>query len=168
MAGAIPGAMENGRAPAMLNTPRSLAALSLSGSTSTTSARSTATYMPKPSPPMAMPTRKPLKLLATAITNIAAPYTIDAVSTKIFLARSVGKFAADEGSGDNDGGLDEGAKEYLLRYLGFAAADLFQQVVGLIGSQEGVGQNEREAADKCPGEVGILSRIDIKCAGEFS
>jgi hypothetical protein len=26
-----------------------------------------------------------LKLLATAITNIAAPYTIDAVSTKIFL-----------------------------------------------------------------------------------
>ena len=83
MAGAIPGAMENGRAPAMLNTPRSLAALSLSGSTSTTSARSTATYMPKPSPLMAMPTRKPLKLLAMAITNIAAPYTIDAVSTKI-------------------------------------------------------------------------------------
>ena len=67
----------------MLNTPRSLAALSLSGSTSTTSARSTATYMPKPSPPMAMPTRKPLKSLATAITNIARPYTMDAVITKI-------------------------------------------------------------------------------------
>src|SRR5450755_4293932 len=63
MAGAIAGAMEKGRAPAMLNTPRSLAALCLSCSTSTTSARSTAAYTPKPSPLMAMPTRKPLKLL---------------------------------------------------------------------------------------------------------
>ncbi len=33
---------------------------------------------------MAMPTRKPLKSLATAITNNARPYTIDAVRTKIF------------------------------------------------------------------------------------
>ena len=33
---------------------------------------------------MAMPTRKPLKLLAMAITNNARPYTIDAVRTKIF------------------------------------------------------------------------------------
>ena len=41
-------------------------------------------YTPKPSPPMAMPTRKPLKLLAMAITNIARPYTIEAVRTKIF------------------------------------------------------------------------------------
>ena len=84
MTGAIAGAMEKGRAPAMLNTPRSLAALCLSGSTSTTSARSTATYTPKPSPAMAMPTRKPLKLLALATTNNARPYTIDAVRTKIF------------------------------------------------------------------------------------
>jgi hypothetical protein len=84
MAGAIAGAMENGSAPAMLNTPRSLAALFLSGSTSTTRERSTATYMPKPSPLMAIPTRKPLKLLAMAITNSARPYTIDAVRTKIF------------------------------------------------------------------------------------
>ena len=30
-------------------------------------------YMPKPRPPMAMPTRKPLKSLATATTNIATP-----------------------------------------------------------------------------------------------
>src|SRR5437764_1242835 len=37
MAGAPAGAMENGRAPAMLNTPRSLATLSLLGSTSATS-----------------------------------------------------------------------------------------------------------------------------------
>ena len=41
-------------------------------------------YTPKPSPLMAMPTRKPLKLLATAITNSARPYTIDAVRTKTF------------------------------------------------------------------------------------
>ena len=33
---------------------------------------------------MAMPTRKPLKSLATAITNNARPYTIDVVRTKIF------------------------------------------------------------------------------------
>ena len=33
---------------------------------------------------MAMPTRKPLKLLAMAIMNIATPYTIDAMTTKIF------------------------------------------------------------------------------------
>ncbi len=57
----------------MLNTPRSLAALRLLGSTSTTSARSTAAYTLKPSPLMAMPTRKPLKWLAVAITNKSVP-----------------------------------------------------------------------------------------------
>jgi hypothetical protein len=67
MAGAITGAMVKGRAPAMLSTPRSLA-LSIFGSTSATSAISTATYAPKPRPPMV---KKPLKLLATATTNIA-------------------------------------------------------------------------------------------------
>src|SRR5580693_4272838 len=36
------------------------------------------------SPLMAMPTRKPLKLLAMATTNKARPYTIDAARTKIF------------------------------------------------------------------------------------
>ncbi len=33
---------------------------------------------------MAMPTRKPLKWLAMAITNNAKPYTINAVRTKTF------------------------------------------------------------------------------------
>ena len=33
---------------------------------------------------MAMPTRKPLKLLAMAMANNARPYTIDAARTKIF------------------------------------------------------------------------------------
>ena len=47
-----------------------------------------------------MPTRKPLKLLAMAITNIATPYTIDAVSTKIFVGPSGRELAADEGSGE--------------------------------------------------------------------
>src|SRR5579871_2774522 len=59
MAGAIAGAIEKGSAPAMLNTPRSLAALWVSRRTSTTRARSTATYTPKPSPLIAMPIRKP-------------------------------------------------------------------------------------------------------------
>ena len=36
-------------------------------------ASSTATYMPKPRPPIAIPTRNPLKLLASAITNIDRP-----------------------------------------------------------------------------------------------
>ena len=61
-----------------------LGGTAFAGSTSTTSARSTARYTPKPSPLMAMPTRKPLKSLATAIMNNARPYTIDAVKTKIF------------------------------------------------------------------------------------
>ena len=51
------GAHTGAIAPAMLKTPRSLAALALSGSTSAASARSTATYTPNPRPPMAMPTR---------------------------------------------------------------------------------------------------------------
>ena len=33
---------------------------------------------------MAMPTRKPLNVLAIAMTNIATPYTMEAVRTKIF------------------------------------------------------------------------------------
>jgi hypothetical protein len=70
-------------------------------------------------------------------------------------------------AGDHDGGLGEGAQEYLLRYLGLGAADLFQQIVGLVGSQKGVGQNEHEAAGEGPGEVRVLPRIDIKCPGEF-
>ena len=64
-------------------------------------------------------------------------------------------------------GLDEGAEEDLLRHLGLGAADLVQQVVGLVGDQEGVGQNEHEAAGESPGEVRVLSRIDVECAGEF-
>src|SRR5664279_4970192 len=116
MAGAIAGAMDEGRAAAMLNTPRSFAALSLSGSTSTTNARSTAMYTPNPSPAMAMPTRKPLKVLAIAMTNIASPYTIDAVRTKIFRrpVRSESR-PTDEGRGDDDSRPGERAEEDLLR-----------------------------------------------------
>jgi hypothetical protein len=107
-------------------------------------------------------------LLATAITNIAAPYDRRGEHEDFPPARSVRKFAADEGSGDDDDGLNECAQEYLLRYLGLGAADLFQQVVGLVGSQEGVGQNEHEAADESPGEVWVPSRIDIECVSELS
>ena len=85
---------------------------------------------------MAMPTRKPLKLLAMAITNNARPYTTNAVRTKIFRRpiRSE-RFPAEKGSGDDDGGLDQRAQEYLLRHLGLGGADLVQQVVGLVGRQ---------------------------------
>jgi hypothetical protein len=47
------------------------------------------------------------------------------------VGRSGRKPAADDGGGDDDNGLDEGAEEYLLRHIGFGAADLVQQVVGL-------------------------------------
>ena len=54
-------------------------------------------YMPKPSPPIAMPTRKPLKLLARAITNIARPYTIARGEDEdLPPARPVGQPATDE------------------------------------------------------------------------
>ena len=82
-------------------------------------------------------------------------------------ARPVRESAADEGRGDDDDGLGECAEEYLLRYLGLGAADLLQQVVGLVGDQEGIGQDEHEAAGESPGEVGVLPRIDVERAGEF-
>jgi hypothetical protein len=41
-------------------------------------------------------------------------------------------------AGDEDGGLGECAEEYLLRDLVDSAADLLQQVVGLVGDQEGI------------------------------
>jgi hypothetical protein len=82
-------------------------------------------------------------------------------------ARPVRQLATDEGSGDDDNGLGECAKEYLLRYIACGAADLVQQVVGLVGDQEGVGQNEHEAAGESPGEVGALPRIDVERAGKF-
>ena len=115
-----------------------------------------------------MPTRKPLKSLAMAITNIARPYTIDAVQDEdLPSARPVGEPATDEGCGDDDGGLDEGAEEDLLRHVGLGAADLVQQVVGLVGHQEGVRQHEQEAAGERPGEVRVLPRIDVERAGEL-
>src|SRR6266700_2605422 len=162
MAGAPAGAMEKGGAPAMLNTPRSLATLSLLGSTSATSARSTAAYMPRPRPLMAMPTRNPLKLLAIATANIARPYTIDAMKTKIFLrpVRSESLPAMSDG-------LGECAEEYLLRHVGHSGADFGQQEVGLVGGQEGVRQNEHEATGEGPSEVGACPRFDVEGAGEF-
>ena len=125
-------------------------------------------YMPKPSPPMAMPTRKPLKSLAMAMTNIASPYTIDAVSDEdLPSAGPVGEPATDEGGGDDDDGLGEGAEEDLVRHVGLGAADLVQQVVGLVGGQERVGQDEHEAAGEGPGEVRALARVDVERAGEL-
>src|SRR5438132_4122039 len=62
--------------------------------------------------------------------------------------------ATGEGRGDEDGGLGECAEEYLLRDLGHSAADLLQQVVGLVGDQEGIGQDEHQTARESPREVG--------------
>jgi hypothetical protein len=64
--------------------------------------------------------------------------------------------------------LDECAEEDLPRHIGLGAADLVQQVVGLVGRQEGVGQNEHEAAGEGPGEVWALPRVDVEGAGELS
>jgi DNA-binding CsgD family transcriptional regulator len=74
----------------------------------------------------------------------------------------------DEGSGDDDGGLDERAEEDLLRHIGFGAADLVQQVVRLEGNQECVGQNQQKSAGESPGEVWALPRVDVERPGEFS
>ena len=125
-------------------------------------------YMPKPSPLMAMPTRNPLKSLAMAITNSARPYTTDAAKTKIFRrpVRSESLPPTREAATTDDG-LDERAEEDLLRHVGLGAADLVQQVVGLVRDQEGVGQNEQETTDERPGEVRALPRIDVERAGEF-
>jgi len=55
-----------------------------------------------------------------------------------------------------------------LRHMGFGAADLVQQVVGLVGGQERVGKNEEEAAGEGPGEVRAFPGVDIERAGEFA
>ena len=111
---------------------------------------------------MAMPTRNPLKLLAIATANIARPYTIDAMKTKIFLrpVRSESLPAMSDG-------LGECAEEYLLRHVGHSGADFGQQEVGLVGGQEGVRQNEHEATGEGPSEVGACPRFDVEGAGEF-
>jgi hypothetical protein len=57
-------------------------------------------------------------------------------------ARPVGEFATDEGSDDDENGPDECAEEYLVRHIGLGAADLVQQVVGLVRGEEGVRQHE--------------------------
>src|SRR5438105_75154 len=82
-------------------------------------------------------------------------------------ACSVREPATGERRGDEDGGLQERAEEYLLRDLGHSAADLLQQVVGLVGDQEGIGQDEHQTARESPREVGALSRIDIERARNF-
>src|SRR5437879_3525543 len=115
-----------------------------------------------------MPTRKPLKLLAMATTNSARPYTIEGGKNEdLPSACPVREPATGEGRGDEDGGLGECVEEYLLRDLGHTAADLLQQVVGLVGDQEGIGQDEHQTARESPREVRALSRIDIERARNF-
>src|SRR5437868_10540784 len=82
-------------------------------------------------------------------------------------AYSVREPATGERRGDEDGGLEERAEAYLLRDLGLSAADLLQQVIRLVGDQEGIGQDEHQPARERPREVGALSRIDIEGARNF-
>ena len=125
-------------------------------------------YTPKPRPLMAMPTRKPSKSVAAAITNSAKPYTIDAARTKTFRrpVRSDSRPPTREASDDEDG-LGERAEEDLLRDVVLGAAELVQQVVGLVGDEEGVGQDEQEAAGEGPGEVGALAGVDVEGGREL-
>src|SRR5207237_6350901 len=82
-------------------------------------------------------------------------------------ASPIRELAADQRRGDEDAGLGQCAEKYLLRYLGLSAADLLEQVVGLVGDQEGIGQDEHQAAGESPGEVWALPRIDVESAGEL-
>ena len=83
-------------------------------------------------------------------------------------AGPVGQPAPEQGGRDDDGGLDEGAEEHLLRHVVLGGADLVQQVVRLVGRQERVGQHEQEAAGERPGEVRGLARVDVEGAGELA
>ncbi len=96
------------------------------------------------------------------------PYTTDAVSTKILRpAGPVGKLATDQRRDNDRDGLHEGPEKYLVGHIGLGAADLLQQVVGLVGGQEGVGQDEHEAADERPREIGTRARVDVERAREL-
>src|SRR4051795_5745079 len=160
--------MVKGSAPAMLNTPRSFAALSLSGSTCVTSARSTAKYTPKPRPLMAMPTRKPLTSVAAASTKSARPYTIDADRTKTFRrpVRSDSRPPASEARTTRADWTS--APRKICCGTSASAAELVQQVVGLVRRQEGVRQDQQEATGEGPREVRALPGVDVEGGRELA
>jgi len=54
------------------------------------------------------------------------------------------------------------AEEDPVRHLRLGAADLLQQVVGLVDGEEGVRQDEQDAACEGPGKVGARTRIQIE------
>src|ERR1700694_499171 len=114
---------------------------------------------------MATPTRNPLKLLAIATANIASPYTIDEVKTKIFLrpVRSESLPAMSEATTMTTDWAS--VPRNLLRHVGHGAADFAKKEVGLVGCQESVGQKEHEATGEGPGEVWACSRVDVEGAG---
>jgi hypothetical protein len=102
-----------------------------------------------------------------AMTNMARPYTIDALRTKIFRRPVRSESLPPIRDADDDDGLGEGTEEDLLRYPGLGDADLVQQVVGQVRGQEGVGQHQHEAAGEGPGEVRAPARVHLERAGEF-
>src|SRR5260370_25825221 len=97
-----------------------------------------------------------------ATTNSARPYTIDAEKPKIFLRpvrsesrppmRAAAMRTADWASVPRN--ICCGTSATVLPIF-------LQQVVGLVGDQEGIGQDEHQTARESPREVGALSRIDI-------
>ena len=76
--------------------------------------------------------------------------------------------SADQGRDDDHGGLREGADEDLPRHIGLRSADLLEQEIGLVGGQEGIGQDKHEAADEGPREVRALARVDVEHAEELA
>ena len=75
--------------------------------------------------------------------------------------------AAEQGGDDDHARHGQGAEEELPRDVVLGAAELLQQVVGLVGGQERVGQDEQEPAGERPREVGVPPRVDVERAGEL-
>ena len=54
-----------------------------------------------------------------------------------------------------------------MRYVGLRAADLVQEVVGLVSGEEGVGQHQQEPVGERPGEVGARAWVEVEGTEQF-
>src|SRR5207302_11311922 len=119
MAGASTGAIEHGRAPAMLNTPRSFAAVPGFGRTSTNKRKVDGQVDPETEPADRHANEETVEIAGDGDhEQRQAIHDRRGKNEHLPSACPVREPATGKGRGDEDGGLSECAEEYLLRDLG--------------------------------------------------
>ncbi len=81
--------------------------------------------------------------------------------------RAVGEPSPDQRGDDDADGLDQRAEIDLPRHLRLGGSQPLQQVVGLVGGEEGVAHQQQETGQESPGEVRAAARVDIEGGGEL-